>query len=291
MVSQGFFRPFLFAILICLAGGALAATLDDQLDRELRGAWAVLDVEVYSGCTSTYSDNTVGAAGVAAKAAYRFTPGELVKIDKVKLKRSRVDLLVTLAIPTLMSTTDGPFELYNPAECRAQLIFEVPREELKSGDAAAILARIQRSLKPFPSLAAAQASDRWNGRETEPLPPDYDLTLQRHAAWQAEQTNAAVEEGIHNALSRASRLAEGMSDDADYLQGFGTGAEKMSDLSVTTCSSLLSASFSTYRGRAPKDHPDRWRDGYDDGQELVFNVLVAERLGACRVPVPLVDGP
>jgi len=281
----------LVSAVVCLATVVQASSLDDELDRALRGAWAVVVVEIYSGCTSTYSDNTIGAAGVAAKAEHRFAPGELVKIDKVKLKRSRVDLLVTLATPKLLSTTDGPFELYNPAECRAQLIFEVPREQVKAGDTAAILARIQKSLTPFSSLDAAQSSAIWNGRETKELPPDYDLTLQRHAAWQAEQTNAAVDEGIRNALKRASRLAEGMSDDEDYAQGFGAGAEKMGDLSVTSCSSLLSASFSVYRSRAPKDRPSRWQDGYEDGQELVFNVLVAERLGACRVPVLPVDGP
>jgi hypothetical protein len=162
---------------------------------------------------------------------------------------------------------------------------------VKSGDAAAILALIQKSLTPFPSLDAARSSEIWNGRETKELPPDYDLTVQRHAAWKAEQTNAAVNEGIRNALKRASRLAEGMSDDEDYAQGFGAGAEKMSDLSVSTCSSLLSATFSVYRSRAPKDYPSRWQDGYEDGQELVFNVLVAERLGSCRVPVPAVDVP
>jgi hypothetical protein len=285
------FPGLLVSAVVCLATVAQASNLDDELDRALRGAWAVVGVEVYSGCTSTYSDNTIGAAGVAAKATHRFAPGELVKIDKVKLKRSRIDLLATLATPKLLSTTDGPFELYNPAECRAQLIFEVPREQVKAGDAAAILARIQKSLTLYSSLDGAQSSKIWNGRETEDLPPDYDLTLQRHAAWKAEQTNAAVDEGIRNALKRASRLAEGMSDDEHYAQGFGAGAEKMSDLSVTSCSSLLSASFSVYRSRAPKDHPSRWQDGYEDGQELVFNVLVAERLGACRVPVPPVDRP
>lgn len=291
MMSRGIRHLVFAAIFICLVGVGRASSLDDQLDRELKGAWAVLEVEVYSNCAGTYNDNTIGAAGVASKAGYRFEPGELVKIDKIKVKRSRVDLLVTLGTPIRVSHTDGPFELYDRAECRAQLIFELPREQVKAADALAILTRIRESVTPYPSFDAARSSDSWNGRETEPLPADYDITLQRHAAWKAEQTNAAVEEGIHRALGKASRLAEGMSSDSDYLEGFGAGAEKMSDFSVVSCSSLLNASFSVYRSRAPKDHTSRWRDGFDDGQELVFNVLLAKRLGACRVSVPPVDRP
>jgi hypothetical protein len=268
-----------------------ASELGDSLNRELAGGWGVLEVEIHSNCGGTYSDNTVGSVGVSSKAKHRFSEGELVKIDKIKVKRQRVDLLLTLAVPLRQARMDGPFKLYDDLECRAQLIFPVGRGPVKRADVQAILTSIGERLTVFRSLAEAQNSDAWNGREPDPLPPDYDTTLQRHAVWQAEQTNAAVRQAIDRALSAAADIADDLSDDTDYLDGFAHGAEEMGSFSVSECSSLLSVSYNVYHDNPPKDRPSRWRDGYDDGQELVFNLLVADRLRACTVPVPLVESP
>ena len=285
-------RFFALAIVaIFLTSTASASDLADRLNRELAGGWGVLEIEIYSGCAGTYSDNTVGTVGVTSKAGTRFSEGELVKIDKVKVKRQRVDLLLTVAVPLRRARMDGPFELYDTLECRAQLIFPVGREQVKNADAQAVLTHIRRNLTVFPSLAEAQESDGWNGRELEDLPPDYDTTLQRHAAWKAEQTNAAVRVAVDRALEAAADIADYLSDDPDFLAGFAEGAEEMSSFAVTECSSLLSVSYSVYHENPPKDRPKLWRSGYDDGQELVFNVLVADRLRTCQVPVPVVDTP
>jgi hypothetical protein len=162
----------------------------------------------------------------------------------------------------------------------------VPREQVKSGDTKALLDTVRTTVTLFPSLAEARESDGWNGRELEPLPDDYEATLQRHAAWKTEQTNAAIRTGVDHALAAAANIAEDLSDDPDYLAGFAEGAEQMSSLTLGDCSSLLSASYTSYHTNAAKDQPRRWRDGWDDGQELVFNVLVANRLQGCFVPVP-----
>ncbi len=276
---------------VLAAFSATASDLENRLERDLRGAWGVLEAEVYSACGGTYSDNTVGAAGVASKASHRFEPGELVKIDKIKVKRQRVDLLLTLAAPIRTSRMDGPFELFDERECRVQLIFPVPREQVKGGDAEALLDTVRTTVTLYPSLADARESDAWNGRELEALPDDYAETLQRHAAWKAEQTNAAVRIGVDRALATSAAIAEDLSDDPDYLAGFAEGSQKMSAFTLSDCSSLLGASYPVYHKNAPKDRPRRWRDGWDDGQELVFNVLIANRLQGCFVPVPPVTAP
>jgi len=281
--------PLLTAVLA--ASSAIGSDLEDHLDRELRGAWGILEAEVYSACTGTYSDNTVGAAGVASKASSRFEPGELVKIDKIKVKRQRVDLLLTLAAPIRTSRLDGPFELYDERECKVQLIFPVPREQVKSGDAGALLDTVRATITLWPSLTDARESETWNGREIEALPDNYPETLQRHAAWKAEETNAAVRISIENALAAAADISEDLSDDPDYLAGFAEGAQEMSSLTLSDCSSLLGASYAVYHKNAPKDRPRRWRDGWNDGQELVFSVLTANRLQGCFVPVPPVLTP
>jgi hypothetical protein len=279
----------LATILILLSGVGLVAAsdLEDRLNLELRGGWGVVEVEVYSACGGTYSDNEVGVSGVASKASYRFGEGELVKIDKINVKRKRVDLLLTLATPFRTSHMDGPFELYEERVCKIQVIVPVSREEIKRGDVPALLGRIGAVMTVFPSLGEAKSSDDWNGRTIVPLPVGYDETLHRHAMWKAEQTNAAVNRGIDDALSAAARIADGLDDDGEYLAGFSEGAESMSSFYTTDCTALLSASSTTYRKSPPSDRTKSWRDGWDDGQELVLNVLLADRLRACRVPVPL----
>jgi hypothetical protein len=282
------FTQYLALLLtaVLAAASAAASDLEKRLESELRGAWGILEAEVYSACGGTYSDNTISAAGVASKAGHRFDPGELVKIDKIKVKRQRVDLLLTLAVPIRTSRNDGPFELFDERECRVQLIFPVPREQVKSGDTKALLDTVRTTITLWPSLTAAHESEAWNGRELEALPDDYAEILQRHATWKAEQTNAAIRTGVDHALAAAANIAEDLSDDPDYLAGFAGGAEQMSSLTISDCSSLLSASYTVYHKDAAKDQPRRWRDGWDDGQELVFNVLVANRLQGCFVPVP-----
>ncbi len=280
-------RHFLVLLGVAMVASiASASDLGDRLDRELKGGWGVLEVEVYSACGGTYSDNEVGAAGVASKAPHRFAAGELVKIDNVKVKRQRVDLMLTLAAPLQVSRMDGPFELFDQRSCRVQLMIFVPRELVKNTDVEGLLSQVKTHLTLYQTHDAGEMSEHWNGRETEPLPDDYEETLQRHAVWKAEQTNAAVRNRIDQALTEAADAVEHLDDDTDYLAGFGEGAEKMSSFSVTSCDALLSVSFTSYRKKAPADRSRSWKEGWDDGQKLVFHVLLADRLRSCLVPVP-----
>ncbi len=278
--------PFVLAALVAVAATTTASELDDRLDRELKGAWGVLEIEVYSACGGTYSDNEVGGAGVASKAPHRFEAGEMVKIDKVKVKRQRVDVLLTLSVGLRTSHSDGPFELFDERQCRAQMIFPVSRQLVKSADADAILDHVGQSITLFATLAEAEDSDAWNGREIAPLPADYDETLRLHAVWKAEQTNAAVREATDRALSDAANAAEDIRNDEDYLAGFAAGAEEMSSFSTTDCSSLLTTSLEAHDKNPPKEKSGMWKDGWEDGQTLVFNTLLADRLRSCAVPVP-----
>ena len=270
---------------------APASDLEDRLRSELRGAWAIVAVEIYSNCSGTYSDNEIGAAGVSSKAGRRFEPGELVKIDKVKLKRSRVDLLTALAEPVLTAYSDGPFELYEVKECRAQLIFDLARDTVKNGDAASVLDTVTGRLKVFPSRAAAEESGLWNGRERRPLPADYDLTLALHARWKAEQINASIAEAIEHAGDEADETVDDIDRDPEYLDGFAAGVEEMRSLSIDDCSRLVDASFRSWRDSPPSGKDTAWKRGYEDGQRLVFYLYLLRELQHCFVPVPEAPGP
>ncbi len=276
----------LFATLASCTSTALASALEDRMERDLKGAWATLRVEVYSNCSGAYNDNHVNASGVSAKADRRFEPGEVVKIDRIKVKRSRVDLLLTLAEPILKSNPDGPFVLYFEAPCKIQLIFEVPREWVKAGDHRKILSEIDQRLTTFSTYEAARTSALWNGRERDPFPDDYELTLVRHEIWKAEERNLEIQARTDQALQTALQAASGVSDDPEYLKGFADGVQNMKFWSENDCDRLISARFSSNSDRPPKGSNRRYKPGYRDGQELIFNLILAKRLEGCYVPVP-----
>lgn len=284
-------RLLLVLAIGCVAVSAAASDLEDRLFGQLKGAWATIDVEVYSNCSGTYSDNQIGSAGVASKAGRRFEPGELAKIDKVKVKRSRVDLLTTLAVPVLSSHMDGPFELYDVLECQAQLIFDIPRSVIKSSDADAILETIGRSLTTHPNQDSAMDSSLWNARRRQPFPDDYELTLARHQRWAAERTNAAVTTGIDRASEKAADIADDIDRDPDYLDGFAAGAEEMRHLRLSDCEDLIDASFYSWDENPPSGMNATWERGFDDGQRLVFHLILLRELRHCYVPVPDAPSP
>ncbi len=276
----------LSAALISCTSTALASALEDRMERDLEGAWAALRIEIYSNCSGAYNDNHVNASGVSAKADRRFEPGEVVRIDRIKVKRSRVDLLLTLAEPILKSHSDGPFLLFSESPCKVQLIFDVPRDWIKAGDHRKILSEIDQRLTTFVSFEEARTSSLWNGRERDPYPDDYQLTLIRHEIWQAEELNLEIQARTDQALETALQAASGVKDDPEYLKGFADGVENMKFWSENDCGRLMSASFGSISKSPPKDSNRRYKPGYRDGQELIFNLILAKRLEGCYVPVP-----
>ena len=279
-------------MLVGLARFGSSGELEDQLGSRLRGAWAVLRIEVTSGCAGAYFNNRVTEAGVTANDGRRFVAGEVVKVDKINLKRERLDLFCTLAEPVLVGRMDGPFELFDERSCKAQLMVEIPRAMTKAKDVDAILGRVRDLMEQHGSRAEAESSALWNRRRRRDYPPDYDLTLARHAAWQAEQLNAAIADRIDTALEEAERITGRIRRDKAYLDGFAAGTEEMRSWHERDCDDLLEARFDRVAKDPPSDQTDKvWRDGFDDGQALVFNQILAKRLGHCYVPVPQVPQP
>jgi hypothetical protein len=284
--SQRLAAVVLTAVILLAAFPAASSEFERGLERQLKGAWAILEVDVTSSCSSTYSDNRVSPAGVTGKADRRFEPGELVKIDKVKVKRSRVDLLISIAEPILASHRDGPFELYEEKRCRVQLIFDFPRAVIKGGDADAVIAVIGSALTRHSSRAEATSSEGWNRRKRDPYPPGYEQTLVRYEIWKAEQVNAAVSAGLEKAAEETAEVVDDIEQDPGYLDGFATGAEKMRSIDIDGCSRLIDATYSGQKDRPPSDKSKTWKRGFEDGQSLVFHVYMLRKLRLCFVPVP-----
>jgi hypothetical protein len=176
------------------------------------------------------------------------------------------------------------------------LEIQLDRELTKSKDVTGIDRLIAEIIDRFETKEAAYAAEGWNARETEPFPEDYELTLARHAAWKAEQTNLAIDHKRDNALAQVKSTGRGIDDDPDYLAGLAAGVDEMNRWETTECAQLMSRGFDTVRKKVPEDRradteqDQRWRRGYEDGQRLVYNIALLERLEVCYVPVPPVPG-
>lgn len=256
-----------------------AAGLEDDLNARWRGGDVVVLIPLVSNCDGYYNDNDVIGSRVASKARRGFDEGELARVERIGVKRGRVDVFLDLTEGVLEEFQDGPFTLYDPRICKVQLKVPV----LDRSDAGAVEKRLAELLELHGSTRAAEASRAWNGRRREPFPEGYEKTLAAHASWKAAQTNAAVQARLDDAIEEAARIADRVRTDPEFAQGLAAGLEKVRDLSFGDCPSLLTRSFSPSSGGGKSSD---WKRGYEDGQRLGFQLELARRLRDCFVPVP-----
>jgi len=283
-------RIALVLVMLALWPRSVAAKeLQTGIQSRWLGAWAVVRLDTYSDCSGMYTNNRVNGVLVRSTGASKFDTGELVRVDKVDLKRSRLDVLLSLVEPVLVAYQDGPFTLYREASCRVELEVELPRVEVKDKQAQAIDARLLELLERHPNEAGARASRLYNDRQRESYPEDYARTVHRHAVWRAEQDNALVQARIDIAVEESSHAVQRVKESSAYLAGFGEGVEAARKTRLDSCASMLALDLAAIRAGAAAAKPGveaEIRDGFGDGQLVAFGVELVRRLPSCFVPVP-----
>ena len=261
-----------------------AGKTQDALRSQWLGAWVVVTTEVRSGCNGWATDNRIHGVLAVGSGTHRFEPGELGQVTRLDLKRSRVDIFVDLRESVLLPYQDGPFELYREATCRVELLVDLPRTVVKTGDAATMEALILNVVVRHENMDDAQASNEWNEREREPYPADYERRLAEHRIWKAQTHNALVERQIAVAMANAQDVLSRVSHDRPgYAGAFAQGLEAMASRRFEDCGRLVGATFDGWKRKAPdKLH----QDGWEDGQLLAFSLRMAGHLPACFVEVP-----
>ena len=271
----------LAAWLLLGAGPVLAGSLEDALRGRWNGAWVTLKVGVRSDCGAAYTDNPVVGRRTAGTGAHPLDSGELGRVHKVDLKRSRVDLLVDLQEPYLASRTEGPFVLYEQTLCRVELIIEVPRELVRGKNLDGLDAKRREVAEPFDSMAEARGSEAWNGRRVESPPEGYEETLAGYEEWKLEKMGKRLRE----VLLQAKRLTDRAGSQEAYGAGMAQGLRRFSRSFSSDCGSLMVASYYPGSGSPPAGYESsdkkRWRDGFQDGMRLAFYVELAWRLAEC----------
>jgi hypothetical protein len=276
------------AVLALLTAAALPAAADvgAGLADRWHGAWLITRTELYSDCDTHFTNNAVHGRVVSGKGAQRFAPGEVAKVEKLDLHKDRVDLLVTVVEPLRLSRQDGPFTLYDQAQCRVEVRIDLPRDLVKQGSLDALDRAMQPVLARFDSEPEARADAGWNRRRGEPIPRDYEQTLARYQVWKAAQVNVAVKGKMDQAVDEAAAVAARMRREPDYLAGFGDGVDKARDAYFGDCDWLLDSSEYAFTSTSNRGRDHDWSDGYLDGQRLVYWLELARRLRACLVPMP-----
>lgn len=290
-------RALLPAVALCCVKLVVFATpaASASLENELRAVWVgrsvVLRAQALSNCDERYTNNRMRGMLPTSGGKHRFDTGELGRVDNLNLQRARIDLLVTLLEPLRVEFRDGPFQLYEQLECRVELEIPVPRETVRKGAADQLdeLLRgfLERAPEHAPEHATAQESPLWNRRRVEPLPDDHEERLAEYHAWKEEQHYLALRGRLAEALDRAEDIAAHADHSVAYAQGLVLGMREFDQERrfSATCEELPGSRFSADWGRPPEeldDHDERdWKDGFEDGQRLLFEIDLARRLERC----------
>lgn len=279
------------ALLLVLLLSAMrpthAADLQSRLNADLKGSWVVIVLETGSSCDSSYTSNKVLGTRVLSTAPYRLPAGELGRIAKIDVKRSRVDILIEIDEPYLVSWADGPFQLFDQARCRVELEVEVPREWVKKKMVAEFESLLAAILEQHEDQESVTRSERWNRREVEPLPDGYAETFTEYRVWKGEQLRGELLVSLDRSLRDAQRVIDRADDDPAYGAGFTAGLEKEADRyrSWDDCEDLVDETFYPNGRGAPSGFEGaderEWKKGYKEGQIVAFNVALARRIGDC----------
>src|SRR5436305_5330806 len=268
----------LAGIILLLSALPAAAGLEDDLNSRWRGGFVVVKIAIASSCDSFYNDNDVVGSRVDSSAPRRFVAGELARVERVSVKRNRVDVFLDLAEGVLEERHEGPFTLFEPRTCKVQL--KVPTPDPRGTTIVNEL--LSQFLELHADAREAESSRSWNSRRRAPFPRDYDRTLAAYEAWKAEQTNAAIQTKMDEAIEEASRIAERVHSDHEYLDGFAAGMNKGRDRYSGDCDSLLSNYFSPDSPGGGKS--SEWKRGYEDGQRLCHDLDLLRKLRGCFKP-------
>lgn len=274
-------RRLVLAVILVFTGRLMAGQLEDQLRAYWQGAWVVLTTDVYSNCNGFFSNNDILQGRATSKANHAFRSGEMGKIHKIDVKRSRVSVYVLIAEPIMNQRQDGPFTLFNEAECKGELRFKLGRQAIKQGDFNTINAELEKAMLRFENEAEAEASSAYNGREREPFPEDYEETLAAYEAWQIERRNLAMQAKADEALEEMDRILGRLNTGSEYANGFVDGIQAMKRKHFGTCDQLVSAQFYQYDTKPSGRITETYKDGYEDGQHLAFFQEIASRLRKC----------
>lgn len=268
--------------LLALWAMAPATAAESELSTRWLGAWVVIGVPTYSHCGGSYTDNEVRGTLVTSKGNHAFGKGEMGRVHKIDFGKKKAEVLIDLAEPVLVARSEGPFTLYELKDCKIELQIDLPKLDGKQ-DVDQVDQWVLSLLERHSAMVGAQASSLWNERVRDPFPDDYDVTLAEYEEWKTEQLQAEIADQLASYSKEAARIVDRLDVDAESLAGFGKGVDDARDRGFSEqCDRLVDLSVGSFTRSGSSSASANWREGYRDGQELVFYLEMIARLLRCR---------
>ena len=265
----------------------------NALEDRWTGAWVVTSTETFSDCAGFYTDNEMyGDATVASRGRLRIDPGTPAHVDSVDVRSDRLSLRVTLSVNEMVEREHRDFTLRALARCQAELRVMVPPGMTSSGDAAGLEALIDRVVERHSDERSALLASNFLPMDTPAYEAQRQEAIAGHQEWQKAQNAAAMQARLDRWTAQTTRLSAQISQDPDYLAGFGRGVEAGRGTVPASCEEVARFEPAMQPARnnpnaafaAKGSRQKTWTRGYEDGQRLAQGLEIIRILPGCMPP-------
>lgn len=296
--TKWFLLSATLAAAVCVppANAAVALEATNRMQDDWTGAWIVTSTETFSDCSGFYTANEVyGDASVSSRGRSRIDAGTPARVDSVDLRSDRLSLRVTLSVNEMVERPHREFTLRALARCQAEMRVMVPPGVVEGGDVAALEALLDRVVERHADERSAILASNFLPLDTPGYETERQEAIALHREWRQVQSAAAMQARLDQWTAQTARLSKGISQDPDYLAGFGRGVEAGRNMVPTACDEVtrFEPALQPARGNsnaafaAKGNRQKTWTRGYEDGLRLAQGLEVIRILPGCMPPAPM----
>jgi hypothetical protein len=213
-------------------------------------------------------------------------------VDSVDVRSNRLSLRVTLSVNEMVEREHRDFTLRALARCQAELRVMVPPGMTSSGDAAGLEALLDRVVERHSDERSALLASNFLPMDTPAYEAQRQEAIAGHQEWRQEQNAAAMQARLDQWTAQTTRLSAQISQDPDYLAGFGRGVEAGRGTVPASCEEVTRFEPAMQPARnnpnaafaAKGSRQKTWTRGYDDGLRLAQGLEILRILPGCMPP-------
>jgi len=259
------------------------------------GSWVVTSTETFSDCAGFYTDNEMyGDASVISHGRNRIDAGTPARVDSVDVRDDRLSLRLTLSVNQMVERPHRDFTLRALARCQAELRVMVPPDVAASEDVAGLEALLDRVVERHADERSAILASNFLPRDDPRYEAERQEAIAEHQEWRQEQTATALQARLDRWTAQTARLSKQISQDPDYLAGFGRGVEAGRGSVPAACEEVtrFEPAMQPVKGNADAafaskgNRQKNWSRGYEDGMRLAQGLEVIRILPGCMPPAP-----
>jgi hypothetical protein len=293
-------RMLMSVLMVAGCAGAARAASEplDQLNRmqdRWTGSWVVTSAETFSDCAGFYTDNEMfGDASVVSHGRNRIDAGTPARVDSIDVRNDRLSLRLTLSVNQMVEREHRDFTLRALARCQAELRVMVPPDVAASGDVASLEALLDRVVERHADERSAILASNFLPTDDPRYEAERQEAIAGHQEWRQEQNSTALKARLDQWTAQTARLSKQISQDPDYLAGFGRGVEAGRGTVPAACEEVtrFEPALQPAKGNANAAYVSKgnrqknWTRGYEDGIRLAQGLEIIRILPGCMPPPP-----